>query len=643
MTRALLVLVLVYMGSFEQASAQVLLPPLHLTVILHNEEPDGRRPDYTADRNFYLQNRQLVKLLAETITSKSATFNFQSDWNYLKAVAMFDTGSVTSNTAGKNIIRWMHENLGIEIDPHAHETQYNYADVAYLIEQLGVAPSKNIGGFLYYPADNPQGWEKHINGMQGKVYPAYFWKADNLWGAATYLHRGTDDQSSGIWRPKDRFNFYQHDSTQRLIYIGGGGKSYKDVRNLLNDISAGRAPTNGFYTAKLPMIQDLMTDSSIQKLGRFIDSLSLLVEQRRVRWKTLAQMSQLWKTEYNGKPFRYVSSFTPALYQTQRKEVWVRNVGTQSNNGNLIFARIHQPIDSLYPGQRFPAAIYIPGGISAGAMMQGAEARMLDLLLPEQGFVLVSFNAEGRVSPNPLDKRSEGVEDYNGKIHQDDLKAIADYVLSLPNVKADNVGIYTFSFGITMGAGCVGRYPTLQIKYLVDREGPSDSKVTCFDYGRRKAETYQGLNKHYSTVKDSSATNIAWWNEREAVQWIGKFRGRYLRIQSEVDHAQPPWFHGHTIDMINAATHTKYGGRGQSCWTRVNGSQNAVNKVYDQNIQPVWLREQPGTEDMRRKALDYVVEMANMPPLTSVELEGQTSFYPKSFGCFRTTLTHLTK
>ncbi len=321
MARTFLILALAYIGVFEQASAQVLPPPLHLTVVLHNEEPGGGRPDYTADRNFYLQNRKLVKLLAETITSKSASFNFQSDWNYLKAAAMFDTGSVTSNTAGKNIVRWMYDNLGIEIDPHAHETQYNYADVAYLIEQLGVAPSKNVGGFLYYPPDNPQGWEKHINGLQGKVYPAYFWRADNLWGAATLYHQGPDDRSYGIWRPKDRYNFYQHDSTQRLLNIGGGCGDYQGVWKILEYISSGRAPAEGFYTANVMMIQDWMTESSIQELGNFIDSLSGYVTQGRIRWRTLTQMSQLWKSEYNGKPFRIDCTALPTGIESISSEI----------------------------------------------------------------------------------------------------------------------------------------------------------------------------------------------------------------------------------------------------------------------------------------------------------------------------------
>ena len=49
------------------------------------------------------------------------------------------------------------------------ETQYNYADVAYLLDQIGVPPTNTVGGFLYDPPDNPQGWEQHEAGIGGRV------------------------------------------------------------------------------------------------------------------------------------------------------------------------------------------------------------------------------------------------------------------------------------------------------------------------------------------------------------------------------------------------------------------------------------------------------------------------------------------
>ncbi|MBI3657225.1 MAG: hypothetical protein HY232_12480 [Acidobacteria bacterium] len=280
-------------------------PPIFVTIVSHSEEPGGPVPDYTSDQNAYLRNRALVKLLAEAITDRGAAYNFQSDANYLIAAALYDRGSVTDDTAGKNIVQWLSEDLGVEIDPHAHETRYNYADVAYLIEQLGISPSKNVGGFLYDPPDNPQGWEQHQSGINGRVYPQYFWRADHLWGAATYLHMGDDDVSSGLWRPKDRYNFYVDDPDQRLIYIGGCLGSPVGVLKLLDEITAGYAPQDGFYTATLFMPQDTMTVQSIAQLGRFIDSLSGEAEQGRIRWATLSEMAELWKTQYGAQAFRY--------------------------------------------------------------------------------------------------------------------------------------------------------------------------------------------------------------------------------------------------------------------------------------------------------------------------------------------------
>lgn len=284
------------------------LPAIYVTIILHNEDGlEEGRPDYTENLSYYLQNRQLVKLLAETVIDKGATFNFQSDWNYLLAVAKFDNGAATNNTAGKNIVRWMHENLGAEVDPHSHERGgYNYADVAYLTEQLGVTPTKTVGGFQYYPPNNYQGWEKHENGLWGENYPSYFWRGDILWGASGDGHKH-DDNSSGIWRPKDRYDFYEHDGNQRLVYIGGFLNNTAGVTKLLDDISSGKAPKDGFYTATIMMIQDFMDNSSIAELGNFIDSLKPYVDEGRVRWATLSEMVNLWKTEYESQPFHYIS------------------------------------------------------------------------------------------------------------------------------------------------------------------------------------------------------------------------------------------------------------------------------------------------------------------------------------------------
>jgi hypothetical protein len=294
------------------ASSVLSLPPLYLTVVSHNEEPGQIHPDYIADRAFYLDNREMVRQLALLLKNKGAMLNFQSDWNYLKAVVQYDVGDVVSNTNGKNIVKWLVEDMGFEADPHAHETQYNYADVAYLHTQLGVTPSKNVGGFLYLPPDNIQGWEQHINGVSGKNYPFAFWKADTLWGAATFQHQGNDEQSYGVWRPKDRYNFTVDDPNQRLVNIGGGcwsgyglnNPGIAGVRKILEAISAKEVPLDGFYTATIFIPQAPINSQMIEAISKDLDWLQPYVKQGRVIWSSLTQTVQTWKTAYKGKPFR---------------------------------------------------------------------------------------------------------------------------------------------------------------------------------------------------------------------------------------------------------------------------------------------------------------------------------------------------
>ncbi len=276
---------------------------LHLTIVSHNEEPSAKRPDYLNDRAYYLQNRALLVQLVETISKRGAAYNFQSDWNFLQAVAKYDQGDVTSDTSGKNIVKWMVEDRGVEVDPHAHESRYNYADVADLIQQLGVTPTNTVGGFLFSPPDNPQGWEQHQRGLAGAVFPEYFWHANILWGAATGLHQGVDDHSSGVWRPRDRNSFYTDDPNQALNYIGGCTRDYDGATALESAIQKKTVPQNGFYTASIMLIQDRLTEQSIQQLGDFIDSTAPKVENGSVQWLHLTQVAEEWRTEYQAQAF----------------------------------------------------------------------------------------------------------------------------------------------------------------------------------------------------------------------------------------------------------------------------------------------------------------------------------------------------
>jgi hypothetical protein len=293
-------------------------------------------------------------------------------------------------------------------------------------------------------------------------------------------------------------------------------------------------------------------------------------------------------------------------------------------SGNRVYGMIAHPDPDLYPGLCFPAVVLVPGGINPGRLYaMGANVR----LLAEAGMVVVTFNAEGRADDSGQDILSEGTEDYNGHRNQDGLAAIVEYTADLDHVDPDNVGIKTQSYGITMGAGCLARHPDLPIKYLVDGEGPPNSFVTCqepwaldADPTNDKHEIVFGILGHYSTERDPSAANLAFWETREAVRTIGQFRGRYLRLQAEWDHSQPPstpaeidtfhvpplwWRARHTAMMVNAALD------GGVPWVRVNLEQqgNPVNVRYDEANEPAYL---PGLLADQPWEVRAIIEMARL-------------------------------
>ncbi|MCY7361814.1 MAG: hypothetical protein LH629_07070 [Ignavibacteria bacterium] len=151
-------LVLIFTSFFLQNNSTFLYSQtstsVSITFVTHNEDAEP----YNTNYSYYILRRNIVVQLADYVQLKSVKWNFQSDWRFLQAVINFDTGSVIQNTNGKNIIRWLTEDKGVSCDPHAHENQYNYADIAYMHTLLGITPAKIVGGFLYNQIVNGNNW-----------------------------------------------------------------------------------------------------------------------------------------------------------------------------------------------------------------------------------------------------------------------------------------------------------------------------------------------------------------------------------------------------------------------------------------------------------------------------------------------------
>jgi len=296
-------------------------PPVYMTLVSHNED---NSPWTTY--SFYKPKRDLLVQIANIVQSKGAVWSFQSDWKFLLGVIQFDTGSVVANTNGKNLIKWMVEDKGVICDPHSHEANgYNYADVAYLHQQLGITPTKVVGGFLYDTIVNNNNWEDLDDGQYGRMYPAYFWQPDILWGGGTPLHVN-DPFPLGAWKPKSMAEYYTHDSSKHLVLLAHGCENHiedtsnityntETVRNILRQIDNGRLPDSGFYPAFSIFNAGDLNASRVIKISQFLDSVNSMTSGGRIQWKTLTEIYDIWNAAYNKKPFYVMCEDIPLAVQ----------------------------------------------------------------------------------------------------------------------------------------------------------------------------------------------------------------------------------------------------------------------------------------------------------------------------------------
>jgi len=262
---------------------------------------------------------------------------------------------------------------------------------------------------------------------------------------------------------------------------------------------------------------------------------------------------------------------TPSPTSTAKYSIEViEGLLVTTKTGDKIYVRIYKPKAT----GKFPTVVYIPGGLCEGVFTKAGSTSLMGLA--EEGIVEVYFNPPGRGSGK---FKSEGTIDYNGFKDQDSLAALIDYLKSQDYVDSSNMGVVSFSNGVTLATGFLGRY-TDAVKFYIDAEGPSFSSVVMCDYLGEEARNR--TSTHLYTSKVSLAFNDAiedWWKEREAYRWISKFKGAYLRLQAEQDHMQPYHFFYHAYLMINNAV------LGKPWFARINFN-NPVNKLYSPNEIP---------------------------------------------------------
>ena len=238
--------------------------PVYVVLFTHIEDntPAGDIPG-GASRTNYSRMRQGLLDMAALAKSYNVKWVLEPDWKFLLAAQAYEDASMTSSTGGVNVLRYLRDSMGVAIDPHSHENGgYNYVDVAYLLDQLGVGGSTVIGGHIWDPSlPQFQDWDRFRSTVSGMAYPSARWRGDTLIGAGTPNHTN-DPVVSGVWRPRNRNDFFTDDPAGNIYSVGQFKGDVDGITELNNLSTAGTIASTCMKTASIHILPANLTSAS---------------------------------------------------------------------------------------------------------------------------------------------------------------------------------------------------------------------------------------------------------------------------------------------------------------------------------------------------------------------------------------------
>lgn len=304
------------------------ITPVYVVFNSHNEENWNLNTE-----SRYLDYREDLLERLHIFEAYGAKLNWQSDYSVLLSMMEYENGDILDETNGKNILRYMVEDLDFSVDPHLHPTEYNYADLAYLIEQLDVEPSGVVGGSIVKECVDGEivynDWQEVLEiesdgYIYGSVYPDYKWKPEIMSGAGSGGH-WYDLLSSGMWYAGDGEEYAEPQESGQIIHFGTGyphdatlfGATsssgaeifYEDggyVKELVDKIQSGELPAGKFYSANIG-VRDIevvpgtgaVTNEGLQQV---LEELKPYADAGLIKYVTYQEAVEIWQTEYNSEP-----------------------------------------------------------------------------------------------------------------------------------------------------------------------------------------------------------------------------------------------------------------------------------------------------------------------------------------------------
>lgn len=284
----------------ETASAPT-TPTIYVSIVTHSEDTSSPGiPDFSTNEAFTITERDGVATFATMLKEHGAKYDWQSDWNFLLGLKAFDKGSAAMNN--KTLVRYLVEDLGMSADPHSHQHNgYNFADVAYLMNQLGVTPSGIVGGFIAAPTEASE-YSHFTAPISGNKYPSYTWTPTALWGGGTGLHINESEQwTSGIWIPKSESDLFTPVSTGTPI-IGRYQSDFNGLDDLLEKQRNNELEAGNMYTVTITTNQNLLTSAYIADFEKQLATYADETAAGKIVWVTLPEALEIWHDQYNSTP-----------------------------------------------------------------------------------------------------------------------------------------------------------------------------------------------------------------------------------------------------------------------------------------------------------------------------------------------------
>jgi len=296
-------------GTTDAGAPDPTQPQVQVVLFTHIEDSTpGGVMGSAQSRTSYLGLRAKLIEMAQRTAAHDLPWVLQPDWKMLEAARIYEDTTTTASTGGKNFLRYLHEDLGVAIDPHSHENGgYNYTDVAHLLEVLGVGGSTVIGGHIWDPSlAQFQDWDRFRAPVAGIKYPEATWRGDLLIGAGTPNHVN-DPLVSGVWRPQDREHYFVDDPAGNIVSVGAWHDDVAGVEELVQAYADGTVASDVMLTASWNITPTSITAANglDQIESTVLAPIAALRDQGTVVVTDFRTLVTTWQTEHGARAVLY--------------------------------------------------------------------------------------------------------------------------------------------------------------------------------------------------------------------------------------------------------------------------------------------------------------------------------------------------